>query len=297
MDFKKLAVFCKVYQYKSFSKAAHSMHLTQPSVSSYIAALEEELGTRLFDRKGRMVKPTKAGSLFYGYAKKILKIRDKAESEIHALLGLKKGELVFGGSTIPGQYVLPSLLGKFKSLYPNVKIVLKIGDTKEIINLVAEDQIELGAVGAKINVPNLDFIPFVEDELVLVVPIDHPIAKEEKFSLSMLPNLPFIMREEGSGTRITIENFLMSKGIELEYLNIVAELGSTEAVKQAVIAGIGVSIISKRAVAIEETSGLIKTFNLNESSLWRSFYLVYPKKRSLSPFANSFLEFVKTKTA
>ncbi len=296
MDFKRLEVFCKVYEEHSFSKTAQMMHLTQPSVSGYIASLEQELGTKLFDRQGRKVSPTKAGDIFYKYAKRLLKLKTEAENEITSLLGLKKGELKLGGSTIPGQYVLPRFLGQFKILYPNVNIYLQIGDTKQIVNLVLEDEIEIGAVGAKLNEPKLEFIPFVKDELVLAVPANHPVAKEEKTSLQMISNLPFIIREKGSGTRITMEAFLKKKGIALDSLNIVAELGSTEAVRQAIIAGIGVSILSKRAIEVETEAGLIRTFPLNDNALWRHFYLVYHKQKSLSPFAQAFLDFIKNQT-
>ncbi|MDL1969931.1 MAG: LysR family transcriptional regulator [Candidatus Desulfofervidaceae bacterium] len=291
MDFKKLTVFCRVYEYRSFSEAAKQTHLTQPSVSGYIASLEEELGTRLFDRKGRKVKPTQTGNLFYKYARRILSIKEEAENEINLFLGRKKGELKLGGSTIPGQYVLPKFLGKFKSFYPNVKISLRIGDTKHVINMLLQDEIEIGVVGAKIPEAKLNFIPFARDELVLAIPTNYFLEKKEKISLDTLKSLPFILREIGSGTRITIERFLAEKGIDINQMNVIAELGSTEAVRQAVIAGMGVSILSKRALEVELKAGLIKILPLNNISLWRDFYLVYPKQKTLSPFTQAFLDF------
>lgn len=293
MDFKKLTVFCKVYECCSFSEAAKQTHLTQPSVSGYIASLERELDTRLFDRKGRKVKPTQAGILFYKYAKRILSVKEEAENEINLFLGRKKGELKLGGSTIPGQYVLPKLLGAFKSFYPHVKICLQIGDTKHIIDLLIQDEIEVGAVGAKLSEPKLNFIPFTKDELVLAIPANYAFGKDGKISLDTLKSLPFILREMGSGTRMSIERFLAEKGIDVTQMNIIAELGSTEAIRQAIIAGMGVSILSKRAIEVELKAGLIRVLPLNNISLWRDFYLVYPKHKTLSPFTQAFLDFVQ----
>jgi len=295
MDFKKLSLFCKVFELRSFSKAAQQAYLTQPSVSGYIASLENLLGTRLFDRQGREVVPTQAGEIFYKYAKRLLALKEEAENEVNLFLGYKKGNLKLGGSTIPGQYILPKLLGKFKSIYPDVKIFLKISDTKQIVDFVLNGEIEIGTVGAKLSEPKLAFVPFAKDELVLAMPSDYALSPKE-FSLTSLQNLPFILREQGSGTRMVMEHFLNQRGINIDKLNIVAELGSTEAVRQAIINGIGISILSKRAIEIELKAGLIKIVYFDKKPLSRDFYLVYLKHKTLSPFAQAFLEFALEKT-
>ena len=293
MDFKKLEVFCKVYELKSFSKAALQSYLTQPTVSGYIAFLEEVFGTKLFDRLGKQISPTKAGETLYTYAKKILATKEEAEKDINLLLGRKKGKLKLGGSTIPGQYILPSFLGRFKSTYPGCKISLSIGDTKQIVHMTLNGEIEIGAVGAKFNIPKLNFQSFAKDELILAVSSDNPLSEIPHMDLNALKKVPFILREPGSGTRMTMERILGEKGIDVSEMNIVAELGSTEAVRQAVMAGIGVSILSKRAVEIEINTGLIKEIKLDDIEIKRDFYLVYHNQKTLSPLAIAFLEFLE----
>ncbi|KPJ68941.1 MAG: hypothetical protein AMJ45_01510, partial [Syntrophobacter sp. DG_60] len=178
MDFRRLEVFCKVYELRSFSKAALQSYLTQPTVSGYIAFLEDKFGAKLFDRLGKEISPTKAGETLYAYAKKILATKEEAERDINLVLGRKKGRLKLGGSTIPGQYILPSFLGRFKALYPNCKVILTIGDTKQIVEMTLNGEAEIGMVGARLNIPKLNFEPFTKDELILIVPGGHPLAKK-----------------------------------------------------------------------------------------------------------------------
>ncbi len=293
MDLRKLEVFCKVYELRSFSKAALQSYLTQPTVSGYIAFLEDKFGAKLFDRLGKEISPTKAGETLYVYAKRMLATKEEAEKDINLLLGRKKGKLKLGGSTIPGQYILPSFLGRFKALYPNCKILLNIGDTKQIVQMVLNDELEIGMVGARLNIPKLNFEPVIEDELILIAHSKHPLTKEVFVDFDTLKKAPFILRESGSGTRMTMEHILKEKGIEISEMNIVAELGSTEAVRQAVIAGIGTSILSKRAVEIEIKAGSIKEIKLDDMELKRIFYLIYHTQKTLSPLATAFLEFLK----
>jgi len=293
MDFRRLEVFCKVYELRSFSKAALQSYLTQPTVSGYIAFLEDKFGAKLFDRLGKEISPTKAGETLYAYAKKILATKEEAERDINLVLGRKKGRLKLGGSTIPGQYILPSFLGRFKALYPNCKVILTIGDTKQIVEMTLNGEAEIGMVGARLNIPKLNFEPFTKDELILIVPGGHPLAKKAFVDFDTLKKAPFIIREPGSGTRMTMEHAFKEKGIEISEVNIVAELGSTEAVRQAVIAGMGVSILSKRAVEIEVNAGLVKAVKLDDMEIKRDFYLVYHTQKTLSPLAVAFLEFLK----
>ncbi len=293
MDFRKLEVFCKVYELRSFSKAALQSYLTQPTVSGYIAFLEDKFGAKLFDRLGKEISPTKAGETLYAYAKKILATKEEAERDINLVLGRKKGRLKLGGSTIPGQYILPSFLGRFKALYPNCKVILTIGDTKQIVEMTLNGEAEIGMVGARLNIPKLNFEPFTKDELILILPGSHPLAKKAFVDFDTLKKVPFILREPGSGTRMTTEHAFKEKGIEISEMNIVAELGSTEAVRQAVIGGMGVSILSKRAVEIEVNAGLVKAVKLGDMEIKRDFYLVYHTHKTLSPLAVAFLEFLK----
>ncbi|WP_456434503.1 selenium metabolism-associated LysR family transcriptional regulator [Thermosulfuriphilus sp.] len=292
LDLRQLQVFAKVYEKKSFSRAAEEVFLTQPTVSGHIKALEEFLGVRLFDRLGREVLPTKAGEILYPFAKRVLSLVSEAEREIRLFLGVDKGRLEIGGSTIPGQYILPGLVGAFKKSYPGLELKLLIGDTRSVAEAVAGGAIELGIVGAKLSaLEELSFEPCCEDELVLAASssfkLNEPLETED------LPQLPLIIREAGSGTRLTAEEALKEKGLSLAQFKIVAEMGSTEAVKQALKAGLGVSFISRRAIEEDLHSGRLKIVSVNGLYVRRKFYLIRHRARSLSPAAEAFIEFLR----
>ncbi|MGH7478769.1 MAG: LysR substrate-binding domain-containing protein, partial [Candidatus Methylomirabilales bacterium] len=176
MDIRALEVFCKIVELKSFSRAAEAVYLTQPTVSGHIKALEEFVGVKLLDRLGREVLPTKVGELLYGYAKQILALRNQAIQALEEYKGSLKGHLVIGGSTIPGEYVLPALLATFKARYPEISLTLKIADSREIVRGVLEGTVELGAVGAKFDDGQLIYLKLLEDELVLALPPGHAWA-------------------------------------------------------------------------------------------------------------------------
>ena len=169
MDIRALEVFCKIVELKSFSRAAEAVYLTQPTLSGHIKGLEEFVGLKLLDRLGREVVPTKAGELLYGYAKQVLAMRNQAIQALEEYKGSLKGHLIIGGSNIPGEYVLPALLARFKARYPDVFMTLKIADSREIARGVLEGTYELGAVGAKFDDGQLVFLKFLEDELVLAL--------------------------------------------------------------------------------------------------------------------------------
>lgn len=289
LDLRKLQVFLAVIEERSFSRAAERCYLSQPTVSGHIKALEDAFEVPLFDRHTREVRPTRAGELLYSYAKKILKLAEELEKEMALFRAGGRGPLFIGGSTIPGQYILPPLLGAFKKLHPQTKITLKVSDSGEITKMVAEGELDLGVVGAKFSNRNLHFEPLWEDEIVLVTP---PGLFEGEFHLEELFHLPLIVREEGSGTWFTVKKALEEQGLSLEKLNIVAELGSTEAVKQAVKAGLGGAFVSERAVKEELAQGLVQRLAL-PLNIKRHFYLVFPEGRTLPPVAQIFVDFCR----
>jgi len=292
LDIHQLEIFTKVADLKSFSKAAQEMYLTQPTISQHVNSLENYLGTKLFDRLGKEVALTKAGEVLYHYAKQITSLRREAQQALDHFLGKKSGHLIIGASTIPGEYIVPSLLGQFKILYPAIRTTLRIGDTEEIINELLNCKIELGIIGAKITHPRLKYSPFVEDELILVVPRGHRWWKKSSIEVQELSNEPFIMREVGSGTRISMEKKLHELGISPDSLKIIAEVGSTTAVKQAIKANLGISLISERAVEEEMSLKLLKKIPLKKVVFKRTFFIIQDKKRTASPLCSALMHFL-----
>jgi len=293
MDLWQLKIFCKVVELKSFSKAGESVHLSQPTVSSHIKELEEHFGTRLVDRLSRKVLPTKAGELLYDYAQQLVALRDRTEAVMAEFNGKMKGRLTIGGSTIPGGYLLPRIVGFFSKRYPEVYISLKVGDTLEILSMVAAGRVEAGVVGAKSSDKLLHQVPVATDEMCLVVPGDHSLARRRTIKFNELLGEPFIVRELGSGTLRSIEQQLQKKGYGVSDFNIVAEMGSTEAVRQAIKNKVGLSILSAVAVADDIQSGLLKAISIEGLNLKRSFYLTTHKQRTPSPLCATFVDFLK----
>lgn len=293
MDFWQLTIFCKVVEFKSFSRAAEAIHLSQPTVSSHIKDLEEHCGFRLLDRLGKEVLPTKAGELLFSYAKRLLTLRDETESALSQFRGVTKGSLTLGGSTIPGGYILPQMIGRFVTSHPEVQITLIIRDTREIAEAILSGDVELAITGAPVSDPGILQEPLFEDEMRLIVPASHPWAKRKSVSPEMLKAEPFVTREEGSGTLKSLDQSLIDAGFNPSDLKISARMGNTVAVCEAVKCGVGVSILSTRAVERDIQAGLLAAIAIEGVNLTRSFYLTRHKKRTLSPLADSFATFLK----
>ena len=293
MDLWQLNIFCKVVELKGFSKAGNAVHLSQPTVSSHIKDLENHFECQLIDRLGKKAIPTKAGELLYRYARKLIALRDEAESAMAEFHGNIKGRLMIGGSTIPGEYLLPRHIGAFTANFPRVSISLEIGDTDKIIQDVLSGFLELGIVGAQASDKNIYQEKLIEDEMKLVVTADHKWAEKKSISPELLYKEPFILREAGSGTLKSIKLSFKEKGLSVEDLNIIAEMGSTEAVIQGIKSKVGVSILSTIAVAEALTAGTLKALTVNKLNLKRSFYLITHKHRSASPLCKTFITFLR----
>ena len=292
MDLHRLEVFCKVYEMKSFSRGGNACLLSQPTVSEHIRYLETFLDVQLFDRLGRQVVPTRAGEILYGYARRMLNLRQEAIRALELFRGKMSGELELGGSTIPGQYILPCLIGKFKQSFAAIKIKLVIADTMHVTNMVLEGSLELGVVGARIKNSKLEYHRLFGDELVLTISARHRWAKRSSINLDELEDAPFIMREQGSGTRIMMLRLLEQAGFDPQRLNVVAEMGSTDAIRQAIKAEVGVSILSRRAIADDLNFQQLLKIPIGDLSFTRHFYLVTHKKRSRSPLGQAFVDFL-----
>ena len=293
LDLRQLEVFYYVAKFRSFSKAATALLLTQPTISGHIKALEDSLSLVLFDRLGREIRLTRAGDVLFGYAKRLLSVKTAALQALQELQGGLQGELLIGGSSIPGQYILPALLGRFKRMYPAITVMLSITDTMQTLDRLVHGEAEFGFVGAHVSHPQIVYQQFVDDELVLAVGGDHPWARQEVVPLSALLTEAFIQRERGSGSRLVIEQTLKQHGIEPNMLRITAEMGSTEAIKQGIKAGIGVSILSRLALTEELRTGSLCTVTVQDVVFRRSFYIIRHKGRTLSPLGQTFARFLR----
>ncbi|NOQ46869.1 MAG: LysR family transcriptional regulator [Desulfobulbaceae bacterium] len=292
MEIRKLEVFCKVVELKSFTRTAEAILLSQPTVSEHIRSLERELDQKLVDRLGREVEPTPVGRLLYKYARKILRLQHEAREAVEQYSGNLIGRIMIGCGTIPGTYILPVLIGTFRKQHPSIKATLRITSSRFIAKKVLEGELELGVVGAKWNESGLNWTKVFSDELTLAVHPDHPWAVKKSVSLEDVVNEPFILREPGSGTRKVIAQVLEKSGFREAGLQEVAEIGYTAAIKEAVKSGIGVSILSRRAVMDDVDCGRLVTVAVDGLRLQRPFYLIQRKNRELPPAATVFLDYL-----
>lgn len=287
MDLRQLEIFCKIYECGSVSKAGDALCLTQPTISSHLRNLEETLQTRLFDRLGREIVPTRAGEHLYRYARDIVRLKEEARLTLEQLSGKLAGTLEIGASTIPGEYLLPSFMGRFRQMHSGVIFKLRIGDSHDVVNMVAERSVEVGVIGAQTNNSSIESRELGEDELVLVA---HPSFGSSRISVEEMRTLPLIFRERGSGTRAAFEKTISMEGIGVSDLNIVAEIGSTESAKRSVMAGLGLSLLSSLAVKDELASGTLKKVEVAGLPISRKFYVITHRLREKSLLCQSFID-------
>lgn len=293
MEDHKLKVFCTVAETKSFSKTSEIIHLTQPAVSLQIQALEEIYETKLFDRSSSFINFTPSGEILYKYAKDILNLYAEAEKEIGKITGLIKGSITIGASTTIGNYVLPTLIADFRKKHPKIKINVFIGNTKRIVDLLNSGGVDIGLVEGETLKHKMKTDPIITDELTFIVPPFHPWAKKKVVSILEVTKEPFILREEGSGTRQMIEKYLSSHGINTGDMRIALVLGSTESIKEAVESGMGISIVSKWAARKEVKYGSLKLITPKEEKILRNFSLIRQKSAVLSHAVDEFLAYLR----
>jgi DNA-binding transcriptional LysR family regulator len=294
MEDHKLKVFCTVAETKSFSKASEIIHLTQPAVSLQIQALEELYETKLFDRSSSSVTLTKAGEVLYKYAKNILSLYADAEKQIGELTGLVKGSIGIGASTTIGNNLLPSVISDFKKTRPKIKVHMRVGNTKRIIDLLNSGNIDFGLVEGDVSKQKIKSEPLIEDELVVIVPSFHVWAKRKDISMLEIIKEPIIFREEGSGTRQIIEKYLSSHGISIQNMKITTVLGSTVAIKEAVESGLGISIVSRWSVRKERKYDTLKLLSIKEEKIMRDFSLIFSKNTVPTHAVDEFLSYLRS---
>jgi DNA-binding transcriptional LysR family regulator len=287
---RQLKAFVAVAEEGSFTRAAKILYMTQPAVSAQIKVLEDRLEIQLFDRQDKNIILTDAGELLLSKAKNILNVYDGLLDALGELKGIRQGRLVIGASTIPGEYLLPQLIGSFKKEFPGVEVVLKIADTGRVVEMIKSRSIHLGIIGASIVTDNIKLTPVSEDELIMIAAADHPLAKRNKVHGDEIIKTPFILREPGSGTRMVLEQMLKRNLMSFDDLKIIMELGSTRAVITAVEAGLGISMVSRLAVDEALRLNRIREIKVDGWQVMRSLYLVRNDTGYVSHAAQAFIE-------
>lgn len=288
-----LKTFYTLANERSFSNTARILCLTQPAVSHQIHIMEDYLKTRLFDRFKGDVSLTPSGEILFRYAQDILELYQQAEKEISELTESMQGRLVIGASTTIGQYLLPVILGKFKDCHPNIDVFLTNANTRDISAQLLNNLIDLGLVEGPVEHKDIIMERFMEDELVIIAPTNHPWQDEKEIDIDDVRKESIILREQGSGTRKVIEDTLSIAGIRLTDLNIKMELGSSESIKAAVEAGLGISIISQWTVLKEKKLGSIKILRLKGIKFNRDFTVILKNNRFRTKTMEQFLDFLK----
>jgi DNA-binding transcriptional LysR family regulator len=290
-----LGTFSKAAELSSFTAAAKVLNLTQAAVSQRIQALERILDTPLFRRQSGRVVLTEPGRRLYDYAERILALDREARQEI---AGQQKapiaGHLSLGASTIPGEHLLPALLSIFHERFPGIRVKAEISDSLKVIGQVERGQASLGLVGQKTDSPHLEFRHFATDRMILVVPPKHAWSKRKNVSFKQLSRQPLVLREAGSGLRYCFEKELARLGISLGDLQIALELGSNEAIKEAVLRGLGVAVLSSYAVEKELRAGQLLALKVKDLHCDRELFVVWDGRRVLSAPARTFRFFLET---
>jgi len=292
MSDRRLYVFHTVAKLLSFTKAAETLHMTQPAVTFQVRQLEEYFNTRLFDRTHNRISLTEAGKRVYEYGGKIFEIYDEMENAVKELTGEVSGVLIVGASTTIAEYMLPALLGDFKAAFPDVNVRLKVSNTDGIVSMVENNIIDLGVVEAPVSNKNLAVELCKQDQLVAIVPPGHPLAEHKTVKIEELLAFPYICREEGSGTREVILDYLQESGLSNSNLHVIMELGSPEAIKGAVEAGIGITILSKATLVKEIKLGTLIAIPLDEP-LERPFSFVHQKQKFRQRAMEELLDFAR----
>ena len=286
--FRQLQIFESIFRLGSFTRAAEELYLTQPTVSMQIKKLTDAIGMPLFEHVGRNVRPTEAGKELYQACRKVFEVLSNLEMKIADLQGLKQGRLRIGVITT-AKYLAPEMLGQFSHEYPGIDLALKVTNRDRIIERMYANEDDLYIMGqAPQGELEVEAYQFAPNPLVVMAPKNHPLVGKKKISLKRLAEEPFIMREPGSGIRDAILKKFEAQGLAL---NVRMELGSNEAIKHAIVGGLGVSILSLHTLNLEGSNGPVAILDVEDFPIMRNWYIVHPKGKELSLAAQAFLEF------
>lgn len=291
MDFKHLEAFVQVVENKSFSKAAEQLYLTQPTISTHVANLEKTLHTPLIIRSTKSIQISDAGEKLYLYAKEMLTLRDEVYAQFKSKKPSPKTSLTIGVSTNPAQYILPEILASFRKINTICSFSTLVSDSKTVLNRIKNNEVDLGIVGTRTDDEDLIFKQILEEEMVLIAP---NLPYYQKYFQGLehfhsLLNEPFILREAGSGTRIETEKYLQSKGIPIEQMNIIAQMSTPESIRESVVQGLGIAIMSKKSVEDLVSLNKVLCFPLENPKFTRIIYVVYSNHNKLSVDAIRFI--------
>jgi LysR family transcriptional regulator, transcriptional activator of the cysJI operon len=292
MEVRDLQVFISVAKHLNYTRAGKEVHLSQPSVSVRIKQLETELGMKLFEQLGKKVALTEAGQLLVPYAQRVITAIDDAEHAIKDLQGLQRGSLRIGASTTPGMYIIPQTIARFKELHPKIDVHLGIKDTRDIEDGVIRNEFDFGFVGGHLAGDEIDVLPWLTDELVLIVPPAHRLSRKKNVKREDLEKENFIGRESGSATRATVARSLKDSQLQLQT---VMEMENPESLKKAVQSGLGIAFISKFAVESELKAKTLSTVRIAKLVIDRELKIVYRKDKHLSRAARAFIELARQK--
>ena len=291
MDFKQIEAFVNVVRYKSFSKAADATFFTQPTISSHISNLENELGVKLLERKGRTVEMTPQGSKFYKYAVEMINTRSEAMEDISANDDSVSGILEIQTSSIPGVTFLPEWLSEFRNTHNNVQYYVNLSDTQSVIDNLLERRGEIGFIGDEISNSAFELSKVASDKVVMIAPKSYDLPAS--VSMADIIEYPFIWRETGSATRKTFENAAVAMGYEKDAFEIAGLFNDLDSIIRSVETGLGVAIVSEK---LASTLGdKVSAIEINDFKDKRDFYIVKLKNAALSPVANEFYNFVLSK--
>jgi DNA-binding transcriptional LysR family regulator len=292
MDYDQLASFLEVAKLHSFSRAAEKIYRTQPAISAQVRLLEQECGEKLFDRSGKKVMLTPAGEILQSYAQRIIDLHKEALQAIAELNQTARGKLHLGANEATCLYVLPKTFARFRELYPLVQISIYRNFSHKILQKVQEGAIELGIVTLPQGANNMEVIPLFRDEMYVIVPVNHPLAKNRSATVEEIANFPLILPKTGH-TRVVLDRLLRDYR---EHLQVSMELASVETIKKFVGAGLGISVISRAYAQSEVAAGLVKLIPLEGLKLYRELGLIYRRDRYLSLPAKVFIETVREST-
>ncbi len=290
MTLRQLELFIAVAETKSFSRGAEVISLTQSTVSQHIAALERETNTQLLDRTSKGIFLTTGGKLFLQHARRILSERDTLNQAMAGLHGLEKATLTVGASNIPANYLIPCLLPALQEKHPGITLSMRPGDSTEILDELKSGQVELGIVGGYVDDETYRYEPLIKDQLVMIVGPDHHLSTRRSISFEEMIKEKFIAREDGSGTNQALQKAFLSKGIDPDSFNVLARLGSNEAVRRAIAAGLGCAFVSDLSIQNNLRHGELVKVDVEGLTIDRQLWLVSLSERSASPAAIAFSE-------
>jgi len=293
LTFRQLSVFEAVARHLSFSRAAQELHLSQPAVSMQIKQLEENVGTSLFEQLGKKIYLTEAGHELYHYSRVIAQQLSEAEAVLSELKGLKRGKLKISVAST-ANYLAPQLLATFSQRFPTVTVSLDVTNRQVLLQQLAHNEMDMAVMGQPPEGLDLVAESFMENPLVVIAPLNHALARKKAIPLQRLEEETFLVREEGSGTRMAMERFFAAHDVKL---NTGMEMSSTEAIKQAVQAGLGLGVVSLHTVELELQTKRLKVLDVQDFPIRRYWYVVHRKDKRLSASAHAFKNFLLDEAA